>query len=86
MCKTCNLPYNESKSNLLASLVNYNKLGSPQVVREELMETRWWNNNSGAGWIPLTLTQLENASYTDLKSCLIARGFESEVIEYHWEI
>jgi hypothetical protein len=67
---------------LLASLVNLNKLGSPKVSREEVMETRWWNNNSGADWIPLALTQLGQASYTDLKSCLITRGFESEVIEF----
>ena len=52
------------------------------MFQEEVMETKWWNNNSGVGWIPLTLTQLGNVSYTDLKACLITRGFEREVIDF----
>ena len=49
MCKSRNLPFDAPKSHLLASLVNYNESGSPQVCRDEVMEIRWWSNNSGAG-------------------------------------
>ena len=69
------------REELLQSIIAYNLLKSPSIIPTMVKEIRWWKDINGAGWMTLTLVQLHQIKYDDIKTYLYSRGHPLEAIE-----